>query len=94
MIGYPIVAALAAAGLYGLHRLFLWMEQQGWVYYWHKSGSGNAGNVLMPIQAIYQPEVHYVIEERARNQAEQDESGDPPFPDYERTDETEEGPNR
>lgn len=80
MVSIAIKVLVAAAVLYGLHRLFLWMEEQGWVYYWHKRGTGNAGNVLMPIQAIYQPEVNYVLEEQVRleAEAEQDESGDPP----------------
>ena len=80
--GITVVVAV----LYGLHRVFLWMEEQGWVYYWHKRGAGNAGNVLMPIQAIYQPEVNYVLEERVRldAEAEEDESGEPPdFDEYE-----------
>ncbi|MCC6797822.1 MAG: hypothetical protein IT366_22095 [Candidatus Hydrogenedentes bacterium] len=80
MVSLAIKVLVAVAMLYGLHQLFLWMEEQGWVYYWHKRGTGNAGNVLMPIQAIYQPEVNYVLEEQVRleGEAEQDESGDPP----------------
>jgi hypothetical protein len=82
LIAYAAIAVGAVVALYSLHRLFLWMEDRGWVYYWHKSGSGNAGNILMPIQAIYQPEVKYVLDERARCEAEdeQDESGAPPHP--------------
>jgi hypothetical protein len=88
------MAALGLVLLYGLHRLLLWMERQGWVYYWHKRGSGNAGNVLMPIQAIYQPEVNYVLEERERmeTEAEQDESGDPPSLDDLNQNDNEQGP--
>lgn len=80
MVSVAIKVMVAVALLYGLHRLFLWMEEQGWVYYWHKRGTGNAGNVLLPIQAIYQPEVNYVLEERVRleAEAEEDESGEPP----------------
>ncbi|NUM54115.1 MAG: hypothetical protein HUU46_10765 [Candidatus Hydrogenedentes bacterium] len=80
MLWYGVFAVIAMVALYAVHRLLLWMEERGWVYYWHKSGTGNAGNVLMPIQAIYQPEVNYVLEERVRNQteAEEDESGEPP----------------
>lgn len=78
-----LAIAIGCVALYAAHRLMLWMERKGWVYYWHKRGSGNLGNVLLPVQAIYQPEVNYVIEERARDDAEEDESGDPPFPDDE-----------
>lgn len=88
MVSLAIKVVMVVAALYGLHCAFLWMEEQGWVYYWHKRGTGNAGNVLMPIQAIYQPEVNYVLEERVRldAEAEEDEAGDPP--DFEE-DETE-----
>lgn len=91
MFAYGGIAVIAVAALYGLHRLFLWMEDRGWVYYWRKRGSGNAGNILMPVQAIYQPEVHYVLEERVRNrtEAEQDETGDPPNRNNDETDDNE-----
>ena len=35
-----VPAGLAA--LYGLHRLGLWMEQRGWLYYWHKKPGAGA----------------------------------------------------
>jgi len=68
------IAVLAA--IFALHQLLLWMERRGWIYYWHKSGSGNAGNVLMPIQAIYEPTVRYTLEEKRKQLAEEDEAGD------------------
>ncbi|MBM3290790.1 MAG: hypothetical protein FJY92_11625 [Candidatus Hydrogenedentes bacterium] len=75
-----LLVIATGAGVYALHRMLLWMERRGWIYYWHKRGSGNVGNILMPIQAIYQPEIKYTIEERARADAEEDDQGDPPFP--------------
>lgn len=79
---YAGIAVVAGVSLYLLHALFLWMEDKGWVYYWHRRGTSPLGNVFMPIQAVYQPEVNYVLEERAHNEAEQDESGGPPSPEY------------
>lgn len=77
---YALAIAIGCVALYAVHCLLLWMERKGWVYYRHARGSGSLGNVFLPVQAIYQPEVNYVLEERARDDAEQDESGDPPFP--------------
>ena len=87
MVSFAIKVVVVVAVLYGLHRVFLWMEEQGWVYYWHKRGTGGAGNVLLPIQAIYQPEVNYILEERVRleAEAEDDESGEPPDLDDDKT---------
>ncbi|MDZ4859201.1 MAG: hypothetical protein SGI88_09450 [Candidatus Hydrogenedentes bacterium] len=74
-----IIAGLCLAPilLYLLHRLLLWMEQKGWIYYWHKSGSGGIGNAIMPIQAIFQPEIRYTLEEQTRQHVENEDAGDP-----------------
>ncbi|MEK7794432.1 MAG: hypothetical protein AAB353_07875 [Candidatus Hydrogenedentota bacterium] len=74
---YVFYAVGAALALYGFHRLFLWMEERGWVYYWHKRGMGAAaGNAFITMQAFVEPEVQEAY--AAREQAEErDFSGDP-----------------
>ena len=68
-----------ALAMYALHRLALWMESRGWIYYRkHKRGSAAIGNALLEIQSFYRPSVEHVIEERQEEQREEDESGDPP----------------
>lgn len=41
-------AAVAAGTVYGLHRLSLWMEARGWIYYRKKHGSsGGLGTAFL-----------------------------------------------
>ena len=61
---------LAGAGvLYGLHRLSSWMEDRGWIYYRKKRGS--SGSML-------EPGKRYVLEEKRKEDVDDEESGDPP----------------
>ena len=76
-----ILLLASALALYALHRLALWMESRGWLYYRkHKRGSAAIGNVMLEIQSFYRPSVEHVIEHRQEEQREEDESGDPPKP--------------
>jgi len=73
--------SLAAAALYGLHRLALWAEGRGWVYYrTHRAPVGSAGMAMLEVTSILDPAAEYVIEETrdSRARAEQDESGEGP----------------
>jgi hypothetical protein len=70
-----VVVGVVALG-YGIHRLLLWAEQRGHVYYLHQRRPPGAGlGLLAP---IYEPEMEHVIEEEqseaVRRQA--DESGE------------------
>jgi hypothetical protein len=68
---------LIAAGLYGLHRLMCWMEKRGWVYWTHSSGmSTRAGNAMMEVQSLLEPEKKYVIEMKQDRKAVRDDQGD------------------
>lgn len=75
---WVVASAAVLAGLYGLHRAALRAEHCGWIYYRNKRG--RPAPWLGTLEAIYKPEVEYVIEEESASQirAEQDESGDPP----------------
>ena len=57
--------ALAAAGglgvLYALHRLALWMEERGYLYYLHKKPSSSAASCFVALQQIIEPKVEHVI---------------------------------
>lgn len=48
--------------LYLLHRLGLWMEQRGWIYYKHKSPGSGAGNALQELNAFMRPSVRHAQE--------------------------------
>ncbi len=75
-------ALLAAAGLYALHRLALWAEARGWIYYTRRGSSGALGNAFLEVQALFEPTRRHVLEERQRavEKEEEDEDGDPPEP--------------
>ncbi len=65
--------------LYGLHRLALWMEAKGWIYYARKKASPNAlGNAFLELQQIVNPKTKHVLEVRRSQQVEQECRGEPP----------------
>ena len=79
LIGLAVLAGLGA--VYGLHRIALWAERRGWIYYLTKHGSSGAlGNALLAAQAIIEPSAKHVLEERMKDDLEAEESGDPPDP--------------
>ena len=65
---WPAIAAvvLVLVVLFSLHKFLLWMEQRGWIYYWHNRGSTGMGNAVLPIQELFQPEIRYTVQERTR----------------------------
>jgi hypothetical protein len=72
-----VIAGVAA--VYALHRLGLWMEDRGWIYYRKKHGSsGTLGSALLEIEALLEPTRRHVVEVQRRDESEQHESGDPP----------------
>lgn len=76
------ISLTAIAALYALHRLALWMERKGWIYY-RKQGDGSAaGNALMEIQSIFEPASRHGVEVRKRQEQREEEegSGAPPDP--------------
>jgi len=71
--------ALAASVLFGLHRLALWAEGRGWIYYReHRAPAGAAGLAMLEVTSLLDPAVEHVVEEArdARARVEQDESGE------------------
>lgn len=74
-----IIAGLAS--LYALHRLALFMEQRGWIYYRHKRGSSGAlGTAFLEVQALLEPANRHVLEIRRDEASEGDETAGPPDP--------------
>lgn len=72
----------AAAGLYGLHRLALWMERRGWIFYKHtRASSTSRSNAFMQVQAMFEPRAEYIVEGRRSDEiraAEDADAGGPP----------------
>jgi hypothetical protein len=65
---------LILVGLYGLHRLCLWLEAHGQLYYWHKQPSGGGGS--NPFHEMIEPQVKHVKQVREQRPA-QDHDGGP-----------------
>ncbi len=65
------VVACVAALVYGLHRLAMWAEARGWIYYRKGRGSsGSAAGAAFQLHSLAQPSVRHVVEERRRSELE------------------------
>jgi hypothetical protein len=72
-----VVLLAIPAGIYGLHRLGLYLERRGLVHYWHSKPSGGAG--YNPFQEMVQPQKRHVIQVEEQ-QVREDGEGGPPEP--------------
>lgn len=69
----------ASAVLLILHRIGLWAEKRGWIYYKNrKCNSGAIGNAFLELQAFLEPSKRHIAEERKKVKTEVRESGDKP----------------
>lgn len=79
---FAIIVCAGLAGLYGLHRMLLWMERRGWIYYWHKRASSGtysaaAGAFLQDLNSIYAPETRYTVQEMQSVRVKENSDGEP-----------------
>ena len=71
---------LIATVLFLLHRLGLWLEARGWLYYRHRNPSGGgAGNALQEFNAFLNPSARQVIEVQQKDSKQRDDQGDDPI---------------
>jgi hypothetical protein len=63
---FVVLAGLLA--LYGLHRLALWMEERGHIYYLHKKPKGSAVGCFVAFQQAIEPRVEHVLKVDRVNQ--------------------------
>jgi hypothetical protein len=76
---YVLVGIAVIGGFYGLHRLAVWAEARGWIYYREKRGSSGAlANAFLEVQSMFEPSARAALEVRVKDDHESDESGDPP----------------
>lgn len=85
MSGWLILVLIflaAVIALFALDWLLLRMEAKGWIYW--RNGKPKGGGVAAGLSAMHQlvePDVRYVIEDRAqRRTADPSEQGGPPAP--------------
>jgi hypothetical protein len=64
--------------LYGLHRLALWMEDRGWIFYMKKQASPDAiGNALLTLHEMVKPDMKNVMQVKQKR-TKHDAQGEPP----------------
>jgi hypothetical protein len=77
---FGVAAVLAGtAALYGLHRLCLWLEERGQLYYLHKKPEGGSSlSAFVALQHEIEPQSRQVIQvtEQKRNRSEKEAPGD------------------
>ena len=74
-----LIPVLVALAIFGLHRLALWAEGRGWIYYKTKRAPAGAGSLAMlEVAQIFEPETEHVVEAEQSNRvrADHDESGE------------------
>jgi hypothetical protein len=80
-----VCVVAAAAGLYALHRLALWLEAHGHLYYINKKPKSSAIGSFVALQRALEPQIQHVIhvEEESHLHGEEGGSGqsDPDDPD-------------
>lgn len=61
---YGVAGVVFAIGvaIYGVHQLGLYLERQGYIYYWHTKPSGGGSSVFTPLQELTQPQIKHVVE--------------------------------
>lgn len=77
----PITIAAVVLAIYLLHRLGLWMEDQGWIYYRKKSNSGTSGvgNALHELHSFLEHDITKADQEVVVRQHRQSKSSGKPF---------------
>jgi len=69
-----------AAALYGLHRLALWLEARGLLYYRNKKSESGAAGSFVALQQFLEPQVKHVrhVQEQKRHRCEDEGGGAQP----------------
>ncbi len=77
-MGWIAIPLLLGAALYGIHRLALWAEDRGWIYYKNQK-PGAYGTAFVHATSMFAPEIEHVIDEQQSEaqKAYVTESGDP-----------------
>jgi hypothetical protein len=76
----PALILLATGAiLYAMHRLALWAEARGWIYYLRsKTTSSTLGNAFLEVQSLIEPGKRHLVEIRQEEAVEEDDQGEPP----------------
>lgn len=73
--------AIVAVGLYLLHRVALWAESRGYIFYVNTEPSRSTlGNAFLNAQSLIEPDKQTMAQVAREEQSEEAESGAPPEP--------------
>jgi hypothetical protein len=73
------VLLVVAVLVFFVHRVALWAEAHGWIYYLRRRPQSSAlGNAFLEVQALIEPEKKQLVEVRKEDVLEEDFSGEPP----------------
>jgi hypothetical protein len=77
MLAWGLAIVAGPLALYGLHRLGLWLEERGYIYYWHKQPKGGAASCFVALQKAVEPQVQHVLQvEREKNPRGEEGAGE------------------
>jgi hypothetical protein len=81
LLCFLALVALGAA-LYALHRLCLWLEEKGHLYYLRKQPGGSSASCLVELQKALEPQTRHVLhvkdEKRHGTEGDAGGRGEPP----------------
>jgi hypothetical protein len=81
LMNIALALCLSITALYALHRIALWAEYRGWIFYRHrKPDSTSVGNAMLQLQQLVEPSKRNVIEMKQTKRRAQDVAGEPPSP--------------
>ena len=81
LVLWVLVVVFGVVVVFAVHRLLLWMESRGWIYYRKSSShSGALGNAFMALHSILDPESGRAAEHKLHEEKEESESGEPLAP--------------
>lgn len=75
---WVLIGLAVSAVLYGVHRLAIYADGKGWIYYRTKPPAGAGSRAIMRASAVFDPTIEHVIEEVTSDRLVIDESGEPP----------------
>ena len=78
--GLIIISIVAA--LYRFHRLGLWLEKRGWLFYKHRKPTSGAASCFVALQQVLEPPIKHVLHVKEQKRHYNEEGvpgqGDPP----------------
>jgi hypothetical protein len=72
-VWFVLVLVGGPLALYGLHRLALWLEARGHLYYIHKKPRGGGAACFVPLQEVLEPGSQHVVQIKEEKRDESEE---------------------